>query len=126
MHHDGVHPPAFHVDHHVQQPALLEAVVGNVLVVGAQHRPAREQRVAVLAMARDGVGLVDGGVALGREEVGLRQLGPARETRGRLPVHLSHFLQADDVGVELLDGMAQVVDLSRRVGPMPCTPLWML
>jgi hypothetical protein len=41
-------------------------------------------------------------------------------------VQLAHLLQADDVGVELLDGVADVVDLQPPAGPMPCTPLWML
>jgi hypothetical protein len=39
---------AFHL--HMQQAALLEAVVRDVLVLVADHRPAREQRIAVLAV----------------------------------------------------------------------------
>ena len=50
---------------HVQQAALLEAVVGDVVVADVADRPARQQRIAVLAAARDGVGAVGDLVALG-------------------------------------------------------------
>ena len=62
---------------HVQQAALLEAVVADVVVPDVAERPARQQRVAMLAVARDGVGAVGHVVALGRQEVGLALLGPA-------------------------------------------------
>ena len=38
---------------HVQQAALLEAVVADVVVADVADRPARQQRVAVFAVARD-------------------------------------------------------------------------
>ena len=70
-----------------------------------------------------GIGLVDGVVALGREELGLRQLGPAREVALLAPVQLAHLLQADDVGIELLDRMAEVVDLQPpRAARCPAHP----
>src|SRR2546429_3668996 len=53
---------------HMQQAPLLEAVVGDVFVLVAHHGPASEQRVAVLAMARVGIGAVDGLVAQRSEE----------------------------------------------------------
>ena len=106
------------MDRHVQQAALLEAVVRHVLVRLRETTGQRdEQRIAVLAVPGDGVGLVDRLVALGRQEIGLRQLGPAGEVALPRAVQLAHFLQADDVGVELLDGMAEVVDLQPPRGP---------
>ena len=33
------------------------------------------------------------------------------------PVHLADFLQADDVGVDLFDGVAEVVNLQPLSGP---------
>ena len=80
-------------------------------MVLSDHRPAREQCVAVLAVARDRIGFVDGGVALGRQELGLRHVRPAGELLRALPVHLAHFLQTDDVRIELFHGMAEIVDL---------------
>jgi hypothetical protein len=65
----------------------------------------------LLAVARDGVGAVDRLVAFGREVARLVQLGPAREIALELAVVAAHLLQTDDVGVELLDGVREVVDL---------------
>jgi hypothetical protein len=117
MDHDHVHHPPLHIDLHMQQPALFEAMVRHVFVAVRQHRPARQQRVAMFAVARDGVGAVDRLVALGRQELGLRQIGPVREVMLLPPVQLADLLQADDVGVELFDGVAEVVDLQPLSGP---------
>ena len=38
------------VHRHVQQAALLEAVVGHVVVADVAQRPARQQRIAVFAL----------------------------------------------------------------------------
>jgi hypothetical protein len=121
-----MHHPPLHIDLHVQQAALLETVVRHVLMLVRQHRPARQQGIAMFAVARDGVGAVDRLVALGRQELGLGQIGPVREVMLLAPVHLADFLQADDVGIDLFDGVAEVVNLQPRRGPTPCTPLWML
>ena len=96
---------------HMQQPALFEAVVGHIRMARVQHRPARQQGVAMFAVARDRVGAVDRLVALGREVVGLLQIGPAGEVLFQLAMVAAHLLETDDVGVELLDGVRQVVDL---------------
>ena len=65
MHHHHMHLLALNKHVHMQQPALFEAVVGHVRMVRVQHRPAREQGVAVFTVARDRVGAVDRLVALG-------------------------------------------------------------
>ena len=112
---DRMHQHAVPGHRHVQQAALLEAVVGDVVVADVADRPAREQRVAVLAVARDGVGAVGDLVAVGREVVGLRHLRPADlgvgEVARRGAVHAPHFLQEHEVGVERLDAEHEVVDL---------------
>src|SRR5450755_26864 len=54
----------------------LEAMVRHVVMADRAERPAREQRVAVLAVARHGVGAVGDLVAFGREVVGLGHLRP--------------------------------------------------
>ena len=48
---DGVDQRAVPRHRHVEQAALLEAVVGDVVVADVADRPARQQRVAVLAVA---------------------------------------------------------------------------
>ena len=103
--------PAVGVDFDVQQAALLKAVVRDVLVLVRDHRPARQQRVAVFAVFGDGVGAVHRLIAFRRKELGLGQLGPALEVRGLASVQLAHFLQAHDVGIELLHRQPKVVDL---------------
>ena len=65
---DDVHLAALHVDDAVQQAALLEAVVGDVLMLVAQHGPAGEQGVAMLAVGGEGV-LTQIGRASCRERV---------------------------------------------------------
>jgi len=126
MEHDHMHRTALHLHLHMQQTPLFETVVGHVLVGMGLHRPARQQRIAMLAMAGEGIGLVHRLVALGRQEFGLGQFGPAREMLLLAPVQLAHLLQAHDVGVELLDAWPRLWISSRRRGPRPCTPLWML
>ena len=65
----------------------------------------------MLAMAGDGVGLVHRLVTFRGQIVGLRQFGPAGEIFLFTAVELAHLLQADDVGIQLLDRVAQVMDL---------------
>src|SRR4051812_26061257 len=65
----------------------------------------------MLAMLGLGIGLVDRRIALGTEELRLRQFRPAREIALLAPVQLAHFLQAHDIGIEPLDGVPDVVDL---------------
>ena len=111
MHHDHMHTAPGNVHLYVQQPALLKAVVRNIFVLVPHHRPARQQRIAMLAVPREGVGAVHRLVALGRQKLGLRHIRPALKILRLTPVQLAHFLQANDVGIELLDRMTQVVDL---------------
>ena len=123
MHHQNMHRRAVHHDLGMQQAPLFEAVVRNVLVLVVQHGPARQHGVAMFAVARDRIGAVNCLVALGRQEVGLRQLGPAREVLGFAPIELAHLLQADDVRVELLDRVSQVVNLEPAARPDTLHPL---
>ena len=96
---------------HVQQTALLEPVVGDIFVLVPDDRPARQQRVAVLAMFGERIGAVHRLITLGGKILGLGHIGPTLKIGRLAPVQFAHFLQADDVGVELLDRQAQVVDL---------------
>ena len=75
-----------------------------------QHRPARQHRIAMLAVPGVGVGTVDRLIALRRQKVGLRQLRPTREISLLAPVNPAHFLQTHDVRVQLLDRMPKVVN----------------
>ena len=75
--HDGLDRTALPLHRHVQQAALLEAVIAHVVVADVTDRPARQQRVAVLALARGGVGAVGDVVAFGCQEFGLALGRPA-------------------------------------------------
>jgi hypothetical protein len=74
-----MHRSAVRAHFHMQQAALLEAVVGHIFMLVADDRPAGEQRVAVLPMLGEGIGAVHRLVALGRQKLGLRHVGPALE-----------------------------------------------
>jgi hypothetical protein len=130
VHHHRVHRLPFQLHRHVQQAALLEAVVADVVVAHVAQRPARQQRVAVLAVARDGIGAV--GHLVARRAPGSRP-GPGRASRrrcGRSGAHRAveqpHLLQEHQVGVQRLDGQPRLWISSRLRGPTPRTPLWML
>ena len=88
-----------------------------------EHGPAREQRIAVLAVARVGVGAVHRLVALGGQVLGLGYGGPAVEVMLLLAVEAAHFLQADDIGIELFHRQPQVVDLQPPRRPQSLHPL---
>ena len=100
-----------HLHLHMQQAALLETVVRDVFVLVPHHRPAGQQRIAMFTMLGDGIGAVDGFVALRGQKVGLGQLWPMVKVALFAPVQLAHLLQADQVSVQLLHGQAQVMDL---------------
>ena len=68
---------------HVQQAALLEAVVATVVVADVADRPARQQRVAVLAVARDGVGPVGRRRSPRAPGIPPAPLGPAEPVRSK-------------------------------------------
>ena len=118
---DRMQQPAAPAHRHVQQPALLEAVIRDVVVPDVAERPARQQRVAVLAVARHRVGPVGHGVAFRRQEIGLRLLRPAERGAGEAArlavVEAAHLLQEDQVGIERLDAEPEVVDLQPPAGP---------
>ena len=100
---------------HVQQAALLEPVVRNIVVADLTERPARQERIAVLAVAGGGIGAVGNFVALRRQMIGLRQARPTeqrvREMASLGTVEQAHLLQKDEVGIERLDAEPEVVDL---------------
>ncbi len=119
VHHHRVHAQAVPLGGHMQQTALLEAVVADVVVADVADGPARQQRVAMLAVACHRIGAVGHVVAFGRQEAGLALRRPA-EVRAlellRLPrVEEPHFLQEHEVGIQRFDGQAQVVDLQPLV-----------
>ena len=122
MRHERVDPGAVPVDQHVQDAALLEAVVGDVVVADVRaERPAREQRIAVLAVVRVGIGAVGHVVALGRKVRGLRRARPADVRVGEAArlavVEVAHLLEEDEVGVQRFDAEADVVDLQALARP---------
>jgi hypothetical protein len=75
-----------------------------------QHRPSAQQRIAMFAVAGYGVGAVDRRVTFGGKKVSLTLIGPVFEAPGVLAVECTHFLQAHDVRIELLDRVPQVVN----------------
>jgi len=97
-------------DHGVQQPAALVAQVGDVVVLRGQDRKARQQRVAVMAVLVDAIAPVGVLPALLGEELVLRGAWPALEAQREAVVDRLHFLQEDEVGVELAQALAQLVD----------------
>jgi len=56
-------------------------------------------------------------VAFWRQIIGLRQIRPAREVTLFNPVHFAYFLQAHNVGVDLLNRMTQIVNF--QAAPRP-------
>ena len=68
-------------------------------------------------MASDGIGAVDRLIAFRREEIRLRQIRPVGEIVLLAPVHLSDFLETDDVRVELFDRVPEVVDFQPLARP---------
>lgn len=110
MHHDHMHSLRLNLQGHVKQTTLLKPVVRHVFMAMHQDRPSAEQSVAVLTMARDGIGAVHRGVALGRQKICLPGVGPVFKPFGVQAVESAHFLQAHDVGIKLLYRVTQVVN----------------
>ena len=106
------HVPAGDRDLAMQQPALLEAVRGDVLVVPVLDRKARQDRVAVVAVVVDRVAAVGEIAPHGvGEELVLRLDRPVvAVARGVAVVGALHFLQEHDVGAERAQAVAQLVD----------------
>mmetsp|Transcript_59425 Transcript_59425/g.140448 ORF Transcript_59425/g.140448 Transcript_59425/m.140448 type:complete len:277 (-) Transcript_59425:1294-2124(-) len=111
-HHMQLHPLPLH--RHMQQPALLEGVVGHVMVADGADREARQQRIAMLTMLGDRVGAVGHRIAAGGEELGLPLVRPAEpgvvKLRRIAVVEMPDLLQADEVGVQRGHTHLQVVD----------------
>ena len=106
---------------HMQQTALLEAVVGHIGMLDIAHRPARQQRIAMLAVAGDRIGAVGGLIALRREKLGLPLLRPAEpgvvEAARIAMMEQPHFLQEDQVRIQRSHAGAEVVDLQPAPRP---------
>ena len=90
------------LDRHLamQQTALLEAVIRNILVFGGDDRVAAENGVTVVAM------LIHRVTAIGKvrphligEELILRRCRPVGQTQGMLRIFSLHFLQENNIGV---------------------------
>ena len=117
----GMQGAAVPLHRHVQQAALLETVVADVVVADVAERPARQQGIAMLAVAGDGIAAVGHVIALGGQELGLALFGPAEpgalELARVAAVVQAHLLQEHQVGVEGLDTQAQVVDLQALPRP---------
>jgi hypothetical protein len=130
VHDDGVHGHAVPLHRHVQQAALLEAVVADVVVAHVAQRPARQQRVAMLAMARDGIAAVGHLVARRRQEVGLALVGPAEgravEARASRVWNRCTSCRNTRSASSASTARPRLWISSRLRGPTPRTPLWML
>ena len=127
----GVHQPEVRDDRVQRRPGHCTGTCSrprcskrwsrHVVVADVADRPARQQRVAVLAVARDRVGAVGDVVAFGREEVGLPLVGPAEpgalEAARVERVEAPHLLQEHEIGVERFDAEPEVVDLQPLARP---------
>ena len=71
----------------------------------------------MLSIACIGIGVIDGLIAVWCQKLRLRHFRPVGKVRGLAAVHFAHFLQADDVGIELLYGQSQVVNFQPARGP---------
>jgi hypothetical protein len=112
VHADGMHFHAFLgcVEHAVQQPALLVAVVRRIVVGVVANGKPRQQRVAVVAVRVHRIAAVG---MVGPHGVGqvlvLRLLGPVGVALGMQGVRAQHFLQEDDVRGDRAHGLAQLL-----------------
>ena len=114
-----MHRLALHQHLGMQQAALLKAVIRHVFMLVHDHGPTGQHGVAVLSMARHGIGTVNRFIPFRRQKVGLGLVWPAREIRLFTTMTLTHLLQANDVCVQLLHGVAQVVDFQPSVRTEP-------
>jgi hypothetical protein len=73
-------------------------------------------------MARDGVGSVDRLIPQRRKKLVLGQAGPARKTSGLAVIEAAHFLQANQVSVQLLNGMTDIVNFKALAWPQTLHP----
>ncbi len=85
----------------MQQAALLEAVIRNILVFGGDDRVTAENGITVVAM------LIYRITAIGKvrpylisEELVLRRCRPVGQAQGVVRMFSLHFLQENDIGVE--------------------------
>jgi len=111
MQHQYMHTLPAQIDFAVQEPALLVAMVRHIGVLVCQHRPAREQGIAVLPMAGDRIAAVYRRVVVWRQKISLALLGPVRKKLLLAPVELAHFLQTHQIRVKAANRLAQIVNL---------------
>ena len=100
----------------MQQATLLKAVVAHVFMLVVNHGPARQQRVAMFAVACKSIAAVHRLVALGGQIVGLRQVGPAGKVTSFFAVHAAHLLQANNISVKLFYRVHHVVNFQPPAG----------
>ena len=115
VHHHGMHCEPVPQGGHVQQAALLKAMIAHVMVANVSQRPTRQERVAMLTMARGGVGAVSHFITFWRQKTRLPLLRPAKgrtvKTPGLARVEKAHLLQKHQVNIQRLNGQTQVVNL---------------
>ncbi|CFV99654.1 Uncharacterised protein [Bordetella pertussis] len=105
VHDEAVHLGAADVDARVQQAALLQTMVGDVLVLVIEDVKARQQGIAVIGAGTDGI------AAIGRLQA---QCGGQRfvlgvQDRGYLVASLD-LLQEDQVRTQAIQAQAQIVE----------------
>ena len=110
-----IHPVGFSgvtdLNFNMQQTTLFKAMIGHILMSMRHHGPTRQQSIAMLAMFGNGIGLVNGLIARWCQKFSLGHFRPMLEILFLAPVHFANFLKAHNVGVQLLNGQAQVVNL---------------
>lgn len=104
VHHEAVHRAPVEFDGRVQQAALLQAMVGDILVFMVEDGKARQQRVAVVGFVANRIAAI-GHVQLER---GGQRFMLGVEQRFLLVAAL-HFLQEDQVGAQAIQAQAQFV-----------------
>ena len=112
MHTDTVQVrwPAGNLDLGVQQPALLETIGGNVLMIAANHRETRQDCVAVVTVFVDCVASVGSGRPLClRQKLMLGCIGPGLMPFDMLRVVADNLLQEDDVGPHHAQALPHIV-----------------
>src|SRR5690606_40332661 len=102
MNDQAVHRRAIDIDDRMQQPALLQAMVGNVLVLELQNGESRQQRIAVVGTWPDGIAAIG---SLHLEHRGQRFV-LAIEIELPLVATLN-FLQEDQVRSQVVEPQAQ-------------------
>ena len=110
---------ALDVELDLQHPALLKRVVRDVFMAVRLNGPTAQERIAVLAVAGAGIGLVDDMVVLGRQGLRLPHLGPMVKAPSELVIERPHLLQTHHIGVQAGHSTGHVVNFKPAAPTQP-------